>query len=129
MGLQRRIVNKSKTTDWATKIADDAPDFRGENLAGEVFAKLDLHQRDFRRAFLRNADFTDCDLTGVNFADTDLSEANFRGAKCLDVDFSNANLSRANFYQANLSGADSLVLTSFPQSSGNRKWARLSLQI
>ena len=98
-------MNKSKTTDWATKIADDAPDFRGENLAGEVFAKLDLHQRDFRRAFLRNADFTDCDLTGVNFADTDLSEANFRGAKCLDVDFSNANLSRANFYQANLSGA------------------------
>jgi len=98
-------VKKSRTTDWAMKIADDAPDFRGSNLTGEVFTKLDLHQRDFRRAALRGAEFVDCDLTGANFADADLSDANFRGAKCLDVDFSNANLSRANFYKANLSGA------------------------
>jgi len=98
-------LNKSKATDWATKIADGASDFRGEDLAGEVFSKLDVQQRDFRRAVLRRAEFVDCDLTGANFADADLSGANFRGAKCLDVDFSNANLSRANFYRANLRGA------------------------
>ena len=65
-------MKKSKAIDWATKIADDAPNFRGENLAGEVFTKLDLHQRDFRRAVLREAAFVECDLTGVNFADADL---------------------------------------------------------
>ena len=98
-------MNKSKTVNWMTKITDDAPDFRGENLAGEVFVKLDLHQRDFRRAGLHRTEFVECDLTDANFADADLSDANFRGAKCFDVNFSNANLSRANFYQAKLNGA------------------------
>jgi TIR domain/Pentapeptide repeats (9 copies) len=131
--LQSRIVKKSQTTDWATKTADDAPDFRGGNLAGEVFARLDLHQRDFRRAVLRKAEFVECELTGANFADADLSDANFRGAKCLDVDFSNANLSRANFYQANLSGASfvgaNVFSTNFRESQmGQTVFANLDME-
>ena len=123
----------SKTTDWARAIADDAPDFRGVNLAGKVFANLDLHQQDFRRAVLRRAEFVNCDLTGANFADADLSDANFRGAKCLDVDFSNANLSRANFYQANLSGATfigaNVFSTNFRESQmGQTVFANLDME-
>lgn len=90
---------------WGRKIANEAPDFRGGNFAGENFSGVDLHQQNFGRALLRNADFVGCDLTNANFADADLTEANFRGAQCVDVDFSNANLSRANFYRANLCGA------------------------
>jgi hypothetical protein len=98
-------MSKPKTKDWAERIADESPDFRAANLAGEVFAEIDLHHRDFRRADLRKAQFAGCDLSNANFAEADLSEANFRDAKCLDVDFSNANLSRSNFYQADLGGA------------------------
>jgi hypothetical protein len=126
-------MNKPEPPDWAWKIAKGDVDFRGENLPNEVFTGLDLHDRDFGRAYLRGAKFTNCDLSGVNFADADLSNANFRGAKCQDVDFSNANLSGANFYQANLQGAVflecNLFLTVFRESEmGQTVFANLDLE-
>lgn len=126
-------MSKFKTTDWATKLENGATDFRGEDLSGEVFSKLDMHQRDFRRAVLRRAEFVDCDLTGANFSEADLSEANIRGAKCLDVEFSNANLSRTNFYRANLCGASfigaNVFCTNFRESAmGQTIFANLDME-
>jgi hypothetical protein len=94
-----------KNTNWATKIANEAPDLRGGVLDGEDFSDLQLEGQDFRRATLRNANFVNCNLTGANFAETDLSGASFRGAKLENVIFSNANVSRVNFYRSNLLGA------------------------
>jgi uncharacterized protein YjbI with pentapeptide repeats len=111
----------SGKTDWAAKIADEAPDLRGQNLEGECFSGVSLTEQDFRRAILRRAEFINCDLTGANFADADLTASNFKGAKLENVDFSNANLSRANFYQAQLVGAvfvgANLYFTTFREST------------
>lgn len=126
MGLPRKTFSE-------TKISNEAPDFRGADLSGEVFTQLDLHLRDFRRAILRNAQFIHCDLTGVNFADADLAEANFRGAKLLDVDFTNANLTKTNFYKANLCGAaflgSNLFSTNFREAEiGQTVFANLDME-
>jgi hypothetical protein len=122
----------SGKTDWASKIADEAPDLRGLNLEGERFSGVSLTEQDFRRAILRKAEFIDCDLTGANFADADLTAANFKGAKLENVDFSNANLSRANFYQAQLIGAAfvraNLYFTNFRESMmGQTVFANLEM--
>lgn len=126
-------MTKSEPPDWAWKIANGDVDFRGENLPNQIFSGLDLHQRDFRRAFLRGCRFDSCDLNGANFAEADLSWANFRGARCNDADFSNSNLSKANFYQTDLRGAAflgcNLFSTIFRESvMGQTVFANLDLE-
>jgi uncharacterized protein YjbI with pentapeptide repeats len=119
--------------DWARKIANEAPDFRGAALEEADFSGVDLAEQDFRRAILRKATFIGCNLSNANFVDADLSGANFRGARLDNADFSNANLSRANFYQASLLGTaligSNLFSTIFREATmGQTTFANLDME-
>ncbi|MGY4523137.1 uncharacterized protein YjbI with pentapeptide repeats, partial [Thermostichus sp. MS-CIW-30] len=68
---------------------------------GDLGAKLEAGERDFRWADLRKANLSQRDLSGA-----DLRGANLNRARLSQVNLSHANLSGANLTQADLSGAD-----------------------
>ena len=113
------------TLFWADSVdAITAPELRGQRAVQEITADmhgLDLKEKEFLKADLREVDLSSADLRGAvintsQLQDADLREADlqdvvafssrFDGADLRDANFTNAMLMQSRFNDAEIDGTD-----------------------